>query len=121
MERKYRVGFFAAVLAVTALLAAGYYLSYQYTSDKYQTEHREKEEEKNESLTTQGGAEQTEGYYVGELHGYVVVYYQDRQTIYEMTEIPYRTLPDEVQQELREGKYIKTTQELYAFLENYSS
>lgn len=121
MERKYSIGIFAATLAVTALLAAGYWLSYQHTSDKYQSEIREKEEQESESLITQGEAEQTEGYYVAELHGYVVVYYQDHQTIYEMTEIPCTTLPEEVQQELQEGKYIKTTQELYAFLENYSS
>ena len=28
---------------------------------------------------------------------------------------------EEVQQELASGKYVETTEELYAFLENYSS
>ena len=46
---------------------------------------------------------------------------RDRQTIYEMTEIPLSDLPEEVQQEIAAGKYIATRDELYGFLENYSS
>ena len=49
------------------------------------------------------------------------VYLADRSTIYEFTEIPVTDLPEEVQQEVAEGKYVGTVKELYAFLENYSS
>ena len=56
-----------------------------------------------------------------ELHGYVVVYLSDKETLYEMTEISMLDLPEEVQEEVRTGKYLETTRELYGFLENYSS
>lgn len=51
----------------------------------------------------------------------MVVYLSDGTTIYEFTEIPLTDLPDEVQQEVASGKYVETAEELYAFLENYSS
>ena len=62
-----------------------------------------------------------EGFYLCELQGFVCVYLSDRSTIYELTEIPVTDLPEEVQQEVAEGKYVRTVKELYAFLENYSS
>ena len=39
----------------------------------------------------------------------------------EFTEIPLSDLPEEVRQEIAQGKQIATAEELYAFLENYSS
>ncbi len=44
-----------------------------------------------------------------------------KKTIYEFTEIPLSDLPEEVRQEIAQGKQIATAEELYAFLENYSS
>ena len=78
------------------------------------------------SITAEGeaaaeDAEEDEGYYLCEMQGFVVVYLNDRKTIYEMTEIPLSDLPEEVQQEVAAGKYIATRDELYGFLENYSS
>lgn len=61
------------------------------------------------------------GFYLKELHGFVVVYLEDKKTIYEFTEIPLSDLPEEVRQEIAQGKQIATAEELYAFLENYSS
>ena len=51
----------------------------------------------------------------------MVVYLSDRETIYEMTEIPLNSLPEQVQTEVEAGKFIETVNELYGFLENYSS
>ena len=62
-----------------------------------------------------------EGYYICELHGFVVVYLGNRTTIYELTEIPTDELPDDVAAEVKAGKYAASEGELYAFLENYSS
>ena len=49
------------------------------------------------------------------------MYLSDKTTIYELTEIPLSDLPEEVRQEVASGKYVETAEELYAFLENYSS
>ena len=42
-------------------------------------------------------------------------------TIYEFTDIPFEELPKEVQTNVKQKKYVETEEELYAFLENYSS
>ena len=54
-------------------------------------------------------------------NGYVVVYLSDQSTIYEFTDIPFEELPKEVQTNVKQKKYVETEEELYAFLENYSS
>ena len=60
------------------------------------------------------------GYLLRELNGFVVVYLADGNTIYELTEIPLSDLPEELQQQILEGKILSTEDE-YGFLENYSS
>ena len=60
-------------------------------------------------------------YYLLEKNGYVVVYLSDKETIYEYTSIDVETLPETVQNEVKNGKYIEDMEELYGFLENYSS
>ena len=53
--------------------------------------------------------------------GYVAVYCADRKTLYASTDIQIQNLPDELQQEIQEGKLISSEEQLYNFLENYSS
>ena len=52
-------------------------------------------------------------YYLLEKNGYVVVYLSDRETIYEYTSIDVETLPETVQNEVKNGKYIEDMEELY--------
>ena len=73
------------------------------------------------SVKTEGEAVKNEGYYLMGLNDYVVVYLYDKQTIYEYTNIRMDTLPEELQGELQTGKYVETIEELFGFLENYSS
>lgn len=120
MKTKYVIGFLCIFLFVAVLLTAGYQLSYRHVMDR-QAARAEEESPTTESISAEGEAVQDEGYYLSELQGYVVVYLDDRSTIYEFTEIPVSDLPQEVQQELASGKYVETAEELYAFLENYSS
>ena len=49
------------------------------------------------------------------------MYFNDKKTPYEYTDIHYDELPELLRQEIRNGKYIESTAELYGFLENYSS
>ena len=60
-------------------------------------------------------------YYLKELNGYVVVYLSDKKTVYEYTDISLEDLPENLQKEIQNGKYIETSESLYGFLENYSS
>lgn len=53
--------------------------------------------------------------------GCVIVYYIDKKTVYEYTNICVEALPAEIQKQLYKGKYITDLDSLYDFLENYSS
>ena len=125
MKSRYIIGFFAAFLVLGILLAAGYQLTYEHVMDRQEAQARD-EVSGTDSIAAEGekvknpDAEE-EGFYLCELQGFVAVYLSDRKTIYEFTEIPVTDLPEEVQQEVAEGKYVATVKELYAFLENYSS
>ena len=124
MKMKYIVGFSAAILIIGALLTAGYRISYERVTERNAAMNNEVADTR--SITAEGEAADEsaladEGYYLCEMQGFVVVFLSDRQTIYELTEIPLTDLPEEVQQEIAAGKYIATKEELYGFLENYSS
>ena len=131
MKKKYRIGLCIATFAAVLLLCLADQVSYHYASEREQarsdsplqaeTNPKIKADTEDDSISTKGAAEKTESYYLMNLHGYVTVYYEDKYTIYELTEIPVDSLPAEVQGELLNGKYIETTEELYAFLQNYSS
>ena len=125
MKSRYIIGFFAAFLILGMLLAAGYQLTYDHVMDRQEAQARD-EVFGTESIAAEGEkvtnpGDEEEGFYLCELQGFVAVYLNDQETIYEFTEIPVTDLPEEVQQEVAEGKYVATIKELYAFLENYSS
>lgn len=118
MKKKYCIGFFVALFVFVSLLGIGYHVSYQYVMDRQMARQQDKQQR---SVAVKGEAEKNEGYYLAELHGYVVVYLSDQSTIYEFTDIPFEELPKEVQTNVKQKKYVETEEELYAFLENYSS
>lgn len=69
-----------------------------------------------------GNGESTEfRFFIKEIDGLVCIYREDGTTLYETTDIPVSLLPEALRQEIRAGKGVTTEQELYDFLENYSS
>ena len=72
-------------------------------------------------IDIEGYTDNREGYYLIEEGGFLVVYASDRKTVYEYTDIAYDDLPENVRNEIRYGKYIRSQADLYGFLENYSS
>ena len=46
---------------------------------------------------------------------------EKKKTVYEYTDISLEDLPENLQKEIQNGKYIETSESLYGFLENYSS
>ena len=60
-------------------------------------------------------------FYLVNEKNYVVVYADDLATVYMNTNISLDILPDELKQEIIQNKYIATEEELYNFLESYSS
>ena len=81
----------------------------------------EKQKTQDLSVAADGQALKEDCYYLKSLNGYVVVYLNDKKTVYEYTDIPLDGLPETLQQEIHNGKYVETSAALYGFLENYSS
>lgn len=65
--------------------------------------------------------EKNKGYYLMVADHFIVVYQEDKQTIYMNTDILLANLDDAMQAEIMQGKYVETEEELYNFLESYSS
>lgn len=60
-------------------------------------------------------------YYLIAVDGEVVVYYGDKNTIYEYTGIETKNLTQKERKQLKKGVEVKDENELYSILENYSS
>lgn len=122
--RKYSIGFFGAVLGLICVLTVGYEMTYQYTNTKAEQNRQQIQAEsiqKSSSISTKGIAMKNNGYYISVLHGYVVVYYEDHKTIFEVTDIPVSSLPESIQKKVMDSIYVESEEEMYRFLENYSS
>ena len=131
MRLKYGIGFFAVMIVSLMLVTGAYQLSYQHAKERAQMKVAEetKPEPQEPVITAQeptavaadGQALKEDCYYLMEVNGYVVVYLSDKKTPYEYTDIKCDGLPSEMQEEIRNGKYMEDAKELYGFLENYSS
>ena len=104
MKKKYCIGFFVVLFVFVSLLGIGYQVSYQYVMDRQMARQQDKQQR---SVAVKGEAEKNEGYYLAELHGYVVVYLSDQSTIYEFTDIPFEELPKEVQTNVNQKNMFK--------------
>lgn len=122
-DRKYSIGFVIAGLVVLLLISSAYQISYNVALERAEEEKYAEIESEDvpQSVATEGEAMKNYCYYLLEKNGYVVVYLSDRETIYEYTSIEVEKLPVTLQNEVKNGKYIEDIEELYGFLENYSS
>ena len=62
-----------------------------------------------------------QGYYLTVMDGKIVVMETDQKTIYLTTDIYAEALSETLKQELLKGKFIHSMEELYGFLESYTS
>ncbi len=61
------------------------------------------------------------GFYLMAADHFIVVYEEDKQTLYMNTDILLESLDESLQAEIMQGKYIESEDGLYNFLESYSS
>lgn len=60
-------------------------------------------------------------YYMIQENGCITVYYIDKRTVFEYTNIVVETLPEDVREQVECGRYVMDDDALYDFLETYSS
>ena len=123
MKNKYGIGFLLFLILVVFGITCAYQLSLNKGKREIQAEitAKEQREMNDTSVAADGQALKDDCYYLKELNGYVVVYLSDKKTVYEYTDISLEYLPENLQKEIQNGKYIETSESLYGFLENYSS
>lgn len=124
MNKKYGIGFFAAAILLVMLISAAFQLSYYKAKEQASGDNQTVKEETNSlqpSVAAEGQALKENCYYLMEVNGYIVVYHSDKKTPFEYTDIRYDELPPILREEIRNGKYVESTEDLYGFLENYSS
>ena len=66
-------------------------------------------------------SDEEQGYYLTVMEGKIVVMETDQKTIYLTTDIYAEALSEPLKQELLKGKFIHSMEELYGFLESYTS
>lgn len=122
-----------AVLMLAVLAFAGVFLYQKRTTPEKEqngvelvrTEQTEPQtayqEEAKEELEEVNTAPEAYEYILVDHHNYVAVYRLPERTIYEYTDVIMDVLPEETRKEIRNGKYLKDEEELYNFLENYTS
>lgn len=125
MKNKYGIGFFTTAIIAVLVITCAYQFSFQKAKEHAQEQARVRAEEQADEaenlVAADGEALKEDCYYLMEVNGYIVVYLSDKTTPYEYTDILYDDLPAMMREEVRNGKYIETTEELYGFLENFSS
>ena len=112
MNRKDRIDLSILMIIIITIISLYTYVDY--------TEQRSVAEE-DKLLQTQANPQVETAYYLSELSGYVVVYEKDKKTIYEHTNILVDELPENIQIEILNDLKLENLQEVYGFLENYSS
>lgn len=63
----------------------------------------------------------TDSFYLAAYDNKIRVYLEDKETVYIDTDISVDSLPDDVQQDIIQMLWVENEEELYNFLENYSS
>ena len=109
MQRKIRIGILLFIILFTIVFVFIYKIGYYIALTDFQEEHREQYDSLDEF------------YWIEEEDGYVVIYYADKETIFDITSISMKDLPLVIQMEIDEGKRVSSLSQVYGFLENYSS
>lgn len=66
-------------------------------------------------------APEYKGYIAQSFNGTIVILKGDGKTVFEYTQIPINNLPEELQEQVLVGYPLENEEDLYSFLENYSS
>ena len=94
MKNKYGIGFLLFLILIVFGITCAYQLSLNRGKREIQAEKTaEKQKTQDLSVAADGQALKEDCYYLKSLNGYVVVYLNDKKTVYEYADIPLDGLP----------------------------
>lgn len=111
----------ALIVIALALLYIKIYNETDKRSKPETEEMTQTESETNSQSITSSHTYVTYYFYAIEEEGHISIYDIKTQTLYMETGIEIDALPDSLQTELRSGIYFENEEQLYSFLESYSS
>lgn len=119
-----RISIWILILCIVLLCIGGIVL-YRYKLNNTSPEKKdiiENEQTKAPVLETEEPFNTEYGeFFIRSLEGELVVYYNDKETIFDKTGIDTDSLGEVERNRLKEGYYVKDEESLYALLESYSS
>lgn len=122
MKRKYSICIFVAVLLVVSGLLVWFGTADRGGSDEEQTKTQEEwQESTEENAIYSGKTQESYAYIIFDVDGHLLVYYSDNTTVFFDTGILSHSLSEEMRKQLTYGIRFADEDELYEFLENYSS
>ena len=109
----------ALVLSISAWIGGRQY--YLKLNEKEQEKIIEVQEAETEQFEESANIQNKKAFVVREEDGYLNVYFGEEDALYMYTGITYQGLPEELKKEISNGKTFDTLEDLYRFLESYSS
>lgn len=124
MKKTNRIRIFFVLTALTVCVA--YYSGYHYMLERNKekesiTAEENKKEDEKLSAVESANMTQPHRYLVMDDDGYLCVYMDNTDTLYMYTDIRTSELPEKLKEEIKTGKVFQNLEELYLFLESYSS
>lgn len=121
--KRMRTFFLGALVLSTSAWIGGrqYYLKLNEKEQEKIIEVQEAETEQFEESVESVSIQNKKAFVVREEDGYLNVYFGEEDTLYMYTGIAYQGLPEELKKEISNGKTFDTLEDLYRFLESYSS
>ena len=111
-----------AVLSISAWIGGRqYYLKLNEKEQEKIIEIQEAETEQFEDSVESANIQNKKAFVIREEDGYLNVYFGEEDALYMYTGIAYQGLPEELKKEISNGKTFDTLEDLYRFLESYSS
>lgn len=112
----------ALVLSISAWIGGRqYYLKLNEKEQEKIIEIQEAETEQFEDSVESANIQNKKAFVIREEDGYLNVYFGEEDALYMYTGIAYQGLPEELKKEISNGKTFDTLEDLYRFLESYSS
>ena len=121
--KRMRTFFLGALVLSTFAWIGGrqYYLKLNEQEQAKMAQLQETETEQFEESIESANIQNKKVFVVREEDGYLNVYFGEEDALYMYTGIAYQGLPEELKKEISNGKTFDTLEDLYRFLESYSS